>query len=166
MLDQGNEDAWQEGDEIELKNDILDEDQLKKLCQNLPDDRYRIYLILEDGTKQVVLDFNIRDQQLVEVDEDDAEYEFEESHKDDGGQLDLNPPDESPAEPLTENQEKAPRLDSDSDLGSFDSAAYAAEGSLLAMGADASHKPAVKSQGSHVFVVGKLALKIDSQSMN
>ena len=66
--------------EIEISNissDVLDQEKLPALFASLPDDRYRIYLILEDGSEQSVLDVNIRNHQAVEVESNDETLPFE-----------------------------------------------------------------------------------------
>ncbi len=60
----------------DLSSDALDQEKLPQLFESLPDDRYRIYLILEDGSEQSVLDVNIRDKQAVEVESEDETLQF------------------------------------------------------------------------------------------
>ncbi|MFT5300679.1 MAG: hypothetical protein ACI814_001459, partial [Mariniblastus sp.] len=131
LVDQNNTDA---GEPILLPEDILDENQLKKLFRNLPDDHYRIYLILEDGSEQLVFDVNIRDQEAVDAGGNvGSEYKLEIQDQGAGEAPIPEVPNEPPSDlPLNVSQYSLP----------------------------------VESSGPRVFVVGKLALKIDTAAMN
>jgi hypothetical protein len=59
-----------ESEDVELKPDVLS--NLADLFSRLEDDRYRIYLILEDGSEQLVKDIQVREHRASEVGEDDA----------------------------------------------------------------------------------------------
>jgi hypothetical protein len=131
LVDQNNDDV---GEPILLPEDILDENQLKKLFRNLPDDHYRIYLILEDGSEQLVFDINIRDQEAVDAaGNEGSEYELE-NRNEGAGEATLP---EVPTEPP----------------------------SNLPLDVSTNRLP-VESPGPHLFVVGKLALKIDTGTLN
>ena len=41
---------------------------LAGLFEKLPDDRYRIYLVTEDGSEQLITDVNVREKKAVELD--------------------------------------------------------------------------------------------------
>ena len=80
----------------DLSANALDQEELTQLFNTLPDDRYRIYLILEDNTEQRVLDVNIRDKQAVEVESEGETLQFR--------KLDVDMDPEQP-EPIPGNQD-------------------------------------------------------------
>jgi hypothetical protein len=96
-----------ESEDIELQPDVLS--NLAKLFRRLEDDRYRIYLILEDDSEQLVKDIQVRDHRASEVGEGDVAVESPSAQRAPVVASEVIESDSEPDSPVPQDEQQVPQ---------------------------------------------------------